>query len=557
MIIGIDVGGTNIDGVLIDQGQVLETIKQAYDKTRLTQAIQSCLETLTQGIDPKEVGRINLSTTVSTNAIVQGLVDPVTLITQKGPGMAHDFSDLASQTLVLSGYVDHRGIEVEPVIQEEVDHLAEQVTYPHLAVVSRFSTRNPLHEDQIGQAVLASSDFVSLGHRMSGRLNYPRRVHTAILNSQLASTNQAFLNSVASALADLGLDQAQINILKADGGTMTLEEAKDFPVESILSGPAASLMGMWALSDPKGQSVLLDIGGTTTDIFFLVDGSVVFEPLGIEIQGNKTLVRAIYSDSVALGGDSKVSQVDGKLTVGPMRMGPALIHGGSDLTLTDALAYLKGEEVDLVEPYLVQLTTSLQESPQAVAQAIVDLACQQIKDRVDQLLLQLNNRPVETIKEVLTDRQIEPESLYLIGGPVADLSPYLQVQFNLPTHLTPLYQVANAIGAAISKPTLQATLLADTDRRRLTIPEFDSYQEIDPSFSLEEGLQLITDLLTQEAKKRGLDSKSIEIIDQSRFNRVQGYRMSQIIRIQAQIKPGPAFTLDPLTDLEGGSVYER
>src|SRR5690606_32986291 len=122
-------------------------------------------------------------------------------------------------------------------------------------------------------------------------------------------------------LAKAGIE-APVFILKADGGTMNLATAEEKPVETILSGPAASLLGLMGMCSTEQDALLLDIGGTTTDIFFLADGVPVFEPLGIKISGYKTLVRAIYSVSIGLGGDSSIRVGNDTIQINPQREGP-------------------------------------------------------------------------------------------------------------------------------------------------------------------------------------------------------------------------------------------
>ncbi len=121
---------------------------------------------------------------------------------------------------------------------------------------------------------------------------------------------------------------------------MSLEAAEEKPVETILSGPAASFMGINAMLDTDKDAILLDIGGTTTDIFFLANGVPLFEPLGIQIGEYKTLVRAIYSVSIGLGGDSSIEIVGGKIKIGPERKGRPYAYGGPVATPTDAMLVL-------------------------------------------------------------------------------------------------------------------------------------------------------------------------------------------------------------------------
>ena len=121
---------------------------------------------------------------------------------------------------------------------------------------------------------------------------------------------------------------------------MSLETGERYPVQTILSGPAASVMGGQAFLPTSKDAVFLDIGGTTTDISFLADGVPLFEPLGIKIGEFPTLVRAGYSVSIGIGGDSKVSVTEHGITVGPERQGLPRALGGSASTPTDAMITL-------------------------------------------------------------------------------------------------------------------------------------------------------------------------------------------------------------------------
>src|SRR5690606_7293957 len=125
-----------------------------------------------------------------------------------------------------------------------------------------------------------------------------------------------------------------------DGGTMSIKKAIEKPVETILSGPAASFMGISAMLPTNKDAIFLDIGGTTTDIFFLADGVPLFEPLGIKIGKYKTLVRAIYTVSIGLGGDSAIEIANGSIKIGPVRKGKPYAFGGPKPTPTDAMIVL-------------------------------------------------------------------------------------------------------------------------------------------------------------------------------------------------------------------------
>lgn len=553
MIIGLDMGGTHIDGVIIKDKRVINTIKNPTDRTDLFNSIWSSLKELLRDYDASEIKAINLSTTVSTNAIVEGKTQRVGMIIQAGPGVKNDFSSMDSENSFISGYVDHRGIVVEALDVDEVHRtmdLFKEKEIGSSAVVTKFSTRNPENELEIGQFLKDDFENITLGHRMSGQLNFPRRVYTSYLNSAVYETFNDFAKHIKKALEKEGI-QAPLYILKADGGTMDIETAQERPVETILSGPAASFMGISAMINTEEDAILLDIGGTTTDIFFLADGVPLFEGLGAKISKYKTLVRAIYSVSIGLGGDSSIRVEDGDIKIGPERRGKPYALGGPDPTPTDAMIYLNLIDIsddakERAKKAMQVLGKSLKIDAKKVANLILDTMAEIIKDKTDELLADINSKPVYTIKELLYGVKVEPKSISIIGGPAKILSPILEKHYELPCYFPENYQVANAIGAALAKTTLEITMLADTAQGILSVPELGVYEKIPKNYSLDEAKQKALSLLKEAALSMGLKKEDIEteITEESSFNMVQGFfTKGKNIRVKAQIKPGHLFKL--------------
>ncbi|HHT24350.1 MAG TPA: hydantoinase/oxoprolinase family protein [Clostridiaceae bacterium] len=565
MLIGIDMGGTHIDGVAVKDNKIIKTIKHQVDHTDLYRTILNAIYDLIADLNKTQISRVNLSTTISTNAIVENKTTAVDLILQKGPGINFEFPEIPAEVNYIDGYVDHRGKMVKDLNYQQLAALKKDLNKAddlqqdlnsqkkNLAVVTKFSTRNPEHEEAIAEYFAADYNQITQGHTLSGRLNFPRRVNTAYLNSAVYNIFQEFANNISAALREAEIT-APIYILKADGGTIPLADAITCPVETILSGPAASFMGMSALFDNRLDSVLLDIGGTTTDIFFLVDGVPVFEPTGITIGQNKTLVRAIYSVSIGLGGDSCLSvenssvndSLAAEIKIGPERKGPPLLFGGATPTLTDAMSvlhkldfdHLSTEQVVRAGQGITELAEQLALSAEDFAELVLKKAAQMIKNQVDCLLLQLNSQPVYTVREILADRQIKPAEVKVIGGPAKVLTEYLEQEFKLNVLLPEEFKVANAIGAALAQPTMELNLLADTGRKILIIPELNIYEKIGSRYSLAEGQKYILQCLNQAAKQLSDSELAAEIIEESSFNMIDGYSRGKNIRIKAQIKPG-------------------
>ena len=337
--------------------------------------------------------------------------------------------------------------------------------------------------------------------------------------------------------------KAPVYILKADGGTMSLASADMKPIETILSGPAASFMGMNALLPANKDGIFIDIGGTTTDIFFLVDGVPVFEHIGIEIDKHKTLVRSIYSVSIPIGGDSDIVVEDGKIKMES--------RSNYLSTPTDAMVFLNltdGGDQKRANFMMKRLSDKLDISLEKTASLVVSTLGDIIKEKVDSVLLELNNKTVYTVKEVLDGRKIKPEFINIIGAPAKSLAPTIEEKFNLPCEYPENYHVANSIGAALAKPTIDITLNADTEQKILSIPELGIYREIRGIYNLEiakaQSIQLLKENMKDISSEVAMEDEDFEIIEASSFNIVDGFfKVGENIRVIAQVKPGLIYRL--------------
>ena len=361
-LLGIDAGGTHTDAVLMAlEDSSVRLIAQAKVSTRhedLPRSIREVIETLQKNGARKEdlqkAVYVTLGTTLAVNALVQGKNDAVGLLLTSGSGLSPKRFVMDDNYAILPGGLDHRGIETSPLdlrLLPEVLRKFNQKGIHALACVGKFSPREPKHEDSIAKSAREAGFQVTLGHRLSGQLNFPRRIATAWFNASVERIQNKFLDAVEKTLADQGIT-APIRLLKADGGSIPLNLARKEPVQSILSGPAASVMGSLALSKEitHGATLLLDIGGTTTDIALIIDGSPVIDRDGMMLQKRRTLVRALASLSIGVGGDSSIraTKENGHIHVetGPERLGPAMAFGGESPTLLDALNVLDQDEND-------------------------------------------------------------------------------------------------------------------------------------------------------------------------------------------------------------------
>ncbi|MEI3477832.1 MAG: hydantoinase/oxoprolinase family protein [Bilophila sp.] len=333
------------------------------------------------------------------------------------------------------------------------------------ACVTKFSTRNPSHEDALEAVVRevfadGPEPVIALGHRLSGRLNFPRRIATAYWNAAIWELHNRFADAVEASLRDMGLT-APAYLLKADGGAMPLSVSRERPVEALLSGPAASVMGMLALSPVGEEDVLvLDMGGTTTDMALLAAGQPVLSPQDLVVKGRSTLVRSLKSVSIGLGGDSEVRMTPEGAQVGPLRRGPALAFGGTTgptfLDCLNVLGHAQAGDTAASQSGVEAMAALYGLSAEALAEQALDCARSRIAAAVRALLDEVNGQPVYTLAALLEGRAVRPARAVLVGGPAEAVAPLLGGVLGMPveTLANPvLGPVANAIGAALTRPT--------------------------------------------------------------------------------------------------------
>jgi N-methylhydantoinase A/oxoprolinase/acetone carboxylase beta subunit len=548
LIIGLDTGGTHVDAVLIENGKIIDKTKKPTDKSNLFESIWKTLEELLKNKNLDCIEKINLSTTIPTNAIVEGKGSKVAMFIEGGPGIDPANFICGDHVFFLDGYIDHRGREIKPLNEDLVRKKTEYISSKDIksfAVVTKFSIRNPSHELQV-KDVLTKLGFspVTMGHTLSGKLSFPRRIYTAYLNSAIFSSFNEFAHAVRKTLKQKGLN-VPIHILKADGGTMSLNEASKYPVQTIFSGPAASVMGCLASFNLQKDALLLDIGGTTTDISFLADGVPLFIPDGIAISDYPTLVRSIINISIGLGGDSAIKINErGNIIIGPERQGPPMALDGPTPTPSDAMIVLEKLNFGSKEKasYAMSLIADkIGVTIEKAAEKIYDKFGEIIKEKTNEILHKINSHPVYTIQELLYGKRIKPENIVVIGGPAKAVAPILEKKFNIPCKIPQNHEITNAIGAALTRRTLEVTLLADTERKILSVPEMGIYKKVDSSYNLDSAKRDAIKLLHQQLKNLDADSylNEVEIIEENSFNMVRGFFTSgKNIRLRAQIKPG-------------------
>ncbi|MFH1139840.1 MAG: hydantoinase/oxoprolinase family protein [Pseudomonadota bacterium] len=557
MLLGIDVGGTHTDAVVVDGGGILAWAKVRTDHDNLLRPIRTVLKEILSQVDPKQIKRLNISTTLSTNSIIEGKTEEVGLLVASGPGIDPEYHRIGRHYHVLSGSIDHRGANVQALDPAEIQTAAEACRRDGIKVFAaavKFSTRNPEQENQIAEALKPYADYITKGHALSGLLNFPRRVATACFNSAVWRVYNDFAWAVGESVEEFGLE-TEVNVLKADGGTIPLDASRDAPVETILSGPAASVMGIIALCDVREDSIILDIGGTTTDIAVFADGAPVIENEGMTVGSYPTLVRALKIKSIGVGGDSIIRVSSSGVTVGPERYGPCLAAAedpsASVPALTDAmnragLFSFGDQEASCRGIEELARTRGLPSAD--LAESAVEYAVEKIRRAALDLVDEINEKPVYTIHELLQGKVIVPQKVYLMGGPALSIAGRLSEAMGLEVIVPEHFSYANAVGAAVTRTTMEIQVFADTEKGHFLIPTLGVRKTIGRDFTQRQAEEEAAAALTGYLHEIGAGDQGLvpEITESESFEMVKGpSRTGRNIRVKCQVKPGVNLTFAP------------
>ncbi len=329
ILLGVDTGGTYTDAVLMrDEDEVLASAKSLTTRHDLAEGIGKAVRVVLENskVDPKEIGMASLSTTLATNALVEGQGGRIGLIYIGFPE-----ADLAKHGLldalkgdpfiVLDGGHDHAGEEASKLDLDALSAWLETETgISGYAVASKFATRNPKHELEAMQLIREKTGQpVSASHQLSAKLNGPKRALTALLNARLIGMIDRLITRAEEGLRDLGVTAA-LMVVRGDGALISADQAREKPIETILSGPAASIVGAQWMTGAQ-EALVSDIGGTTTDIALLQEGKPKIDPDGARVGPYRTMVEAVAMRTSGLGGDSEVHFVSESLQ-GGLRLGP-------------------------------------------------------------------------------------------------------------------------------------------------------------------------------------------------------------------------------------------
>ncbi len=331
LFLGVDTGGTYTDAVILDEAanRILGKAKALTTRADLAIGVGGAVDAAlaAAGVAAADIALVSLSTTLATNALVEGQGGRVALVV-----IGFDEEDLTRAGLAdalkgdpvlrVTGGHTHAGTEAAPLdlgaLEKAVASIGESVM--GFAVAARFATRNPAHEIAAREVIRRVTGCpVTCSHELSAQLNGPKRALTAVLNARLIGMIDRLVAACERHLAKVGIT-APLMVVRGDGALISSAMVRERPIETILSGPAASIVGARWLTGAK-DALVSDIGGTTTDVALLKDGLPEIDPEGARVGGFRTMVEAVAMRTTGLGGDSEVHLVQSGL-VGGMRLGP-------------------------------------------------------------------------------------------------------------------------------------------------------------------------------------------------------------------------------------------
>ncbi|WP_293736884.1 hydantoinase/oxoprolinase family protein [uncultured Phascolarctobacterium sp.] len=534
MLLGIDVGGTFTDAVILEQGEIAAQAKRATTHDDVLHCVLAALDAVLKPELAEKLERVVISSTIVTNALTEGRLDEVFLAVIAGPGM-NIAGHLPVIPCYLQGYVNHRG---KITAQLDLLKLLQQHGKGVAAVSGKFSVRNPQLEYQ-AEHELKKCGYkkIFLGSGLSGELNFVRRTNSAYFAAQVYELFAHFCERIREALAERGV-HAPVHILKADGGTLPLAVALEQPVEAVFTGPAASVLGIEALAAPTVNSISLDVGGTTTDIAFWENGLPLMAKRGAVINGYPTAVRAFHMRSVGIGGDSRIHKTADGYTVGPEREGPAAAVGGEVATLSDALIVAGYVSFGDTARSLAALEKFGSE-PQLEAKRIIASAVGIIRGTIETMLDEWAKQPVYTVDDVIRGTEFVPAQLIGVGGGAPGLIKALGEAMELPVEIPAGAMVANAIGAAVARPTLSAGLRADTTEGFYIIPESGRRERLPKRFTQKVAEELLSSWLREQTADWQLPDAETELVSCEHFRTVHGYYdTGDIYNLRMQLRPG-------------------
>lgn len=391
-LLGVDTGGTYTDAVIIDEAgdRVLASAKALTSRPDLAIGVGAAIDAVIAdaGVDGGDIAMVSLSTTLATNALVEGQGGRIALV-----AIGFDEADLGraglnealrgDPVIRIAGGHNHAGGEAAAFDLAALGAFLQKPddSITGFAVAASFATRNPAHEIAARDLIRElSGKPVSCSHELSQALGGPKRALTAVLNARLIGMLDRLVTACEAHLVACGIS-ARLMVVRGDGALVSADLAREKPIETILSGPAASIAGASWLSG-ETHALVSDIGGTTTDICLLRDGRPRIDPQGARVGPFRTMVEAVAMRTTGLGGDSElhvVEGLEGGLRLGPRRLMPVslaachypeLVHAALDRALAQGIPTTDGGR--FVLPLWTDMPTGLDPREQTVADRLAE-----------------------------------------------------------------------------------------------------------------------------------------------------------------------------------------
>ncbi len=335
LLLGIDTGGTYTDAVLMDQDArapgIIAKSKALTTHDNLAVGIEGAINAVTRDTDPAAIGMVSISTTLATNALVESKGGDICLLLIGFDEGALDRAGLrdalaGNPHAIIAGGHGANGVRQAPLDKDALRAAAVNARdVEGFAIVAHFGSRDPVDEIAARDLIRDETGLpVTCGHELSAELGGPKRALTAVLNARLIGMIDGLILAVQDTMTQTGID-APLMIVRGDGSLVSADFARKRPIETILSGPAASLVGAAHLTG-RADAVVSDIGGTTTDIAVMQHGRPLISPRGAAVGGHLTMVEAVAMTTSGLGGDSEVRVDETVMTprvlLGPRRVVP-------------------------------------------------------------------------------------------------------------------------------------------------------------------------------------------------------------------------------------------
>lgn len=437
-VIGIDTGGTYTDAVLLDADiQGADCIKRKAKAITTHEKLEIGIRNSLVGLeltksDVSKIEKVVLSTTLATNATVEGKIGKVGLLLIGGIPVGRLATD---EAVAVSGKVNIKGRIIQDIDREEVKTALNALLpkVESIAVSGQASVRNPILEQRAKAVIESMCDLpVVCGHELVSELGYLERTNTAVVNAGLLPIIDKFVKAIKTILEEQGID-APVFVVKGDGTIAKIDSIRSTPIDTVLSGPAASIIGAINLTGVD-NAVVADMGGTTTDIGIVKNKRVELSKDGAVVGDWKIRIKSAQLYTYGLGGDSEINIDDGHIEVGPERLLPACRGGKKNVTPTDILHYT-GEFVEW--------------DRNSAAEAIKAQA-DQADMTSDEYVSQVKNAIADKIYNNLKRYQKIKYPISAIGAPAETWYKIARKKYDFDLMIPKHYEVANAVGAATS-----------------------------------------------------------------------------------------------------------